>query len=62
MKIYEAIINHNAVKLITNAVDTVLNIDPDDDRRKEESVIQLSYIAGVADMARVMKEVMKARD
>ena len=60
MKIYEAIINHNAVKLITNAVDTVLNIDPDDDRRKEESVIQLSYIAGVADMARVMKEVMKA--
>ena len=60
MKIYEAIINHNAVKLITNAVDTVLNIDPDDDRRKEESVIQLSYIAGVVDMARVMKEVLKA--
>ncbi len=62
MKIYEAIINHNAVELIANAVDTVLNIDPDDDRRKEESVIQLSYIAGVADMARVMKEVLKARD
>lgn len=60
MKIYEAIINHNAVELITNAVDTVLNIDPDDDRRKEESVIQLSYIAGVADMARAMKEVLKA--
>lgn len=60
MKIYEAIINHNAVKLISNAVDTVLNIDPDDDRRKEESVIQLSYIAGVVDMARVMKEVLKA--
>lgn len=60
MKIDEASINHNAVKLITNAVDTVLNIDPDDDRRKEESVIQLSYIAGVADMARVMKEVLKA--
>ena len=60
MKIYEAIINQNAVKLITNAVDTVLNIDPDDDRRKEESVIQLSYIAGVVDMARVMKEVLKA--
>lgn len=62
MKIYEAIINHNAVELIANAVDTVLNIDPDDDRRKEESVIQLSYIAGVADMARIMKEVLKARD
>ena len=60
MKIYEAIINHNAVKLISNAVDTVLNIDPDDDRRNEESVIQLSYIAGVVDMARVMKEVLKA--
>ena len=60
MKIYEAIINHNAVKLISNAVDTVLNIDPDDDRRKEESVIQLSYIAGVADMARAMKEGLKA--
>lgn len=60
MKIYEAIINHNAVKLISNAVDTVLNIDPDDDRRKEESVIQLSYIAGVADMAMAMKEGLKA--
>ena len=60
MKIYEAIINHNAVKLISNAVDTVLNIDPDDDRRKEESVIQLSYIVGVADMAMAMKEGLKA--
>lgn len=60
MKIDEANINHNAVKLIGNAADTVLNIDPDDDRRKEESVIQLSYIAGVAAMARVMKEVLKA--
>lgn len=60
MKIDEAIINHNAVKLIANAVDTVLNIDPDDDRRKEESVIQLSYIAGVADMAMAMKEGLKA--
>lgn len=60
MKIYEAIINHNAVKLISNAVDTVLSIDPDDDRRKEESVVQLSYIAGVVDMARAMKEVLKA--
>ena len=60
MKIDEVTINHNAVKLVGNAADTVLNIDPDDDRRKEESVIQLSYIAGVADMARAMKEALKA--
>ena len=58
MKINEEDINHNAVRLISelNVWDLAGNEDGDDGFR----IMTLGYINGVTELARALKEVLKA--
>lgn len=60
MKIDEASINHNAVKLIKNAADVIWDTDYENDQGCRAAAVQLAYVCGIADMAETMKEVLKA--
>lgn len=55
MKIDEASINHNALRLIANMVSTTWEMT--DERQKD---LALGYIVGVTELAGELKEVLNA--
>ena len=59
MKIDEGSINHNAVRLIKDAVEDIWEMDLAGDNK--DAIIRLAYIDGIISMANVMKEVLNAR-
>lgn len=56
MKIDEASINHNVVRLIKQIAEPIW----EDIGNEKESLMRLAYIDGVTDMAKAMKEVLNA--
>jgi hypothetical protein len=61
MRIDEACINHNAVKIIDALSDNIYAFcDGDMEQNRMYMAMTLGEIAGVIDMAKALKEVLKA--
>lgn len=60
MKIDEACINHNAVRLITSKLSTGCDIELGAEDSEAYLLSSLEYIHGICKMAETMKEVLKA--
>ena len=60
MKIDEACINHNALRLIRNLMETVYDMIGPDDETDHCRVATLGEINGILSMADAMKEVLEA--
>ena len=61
MKIDEGIINHNALRLIGELIDSRYELIMNEDKTKEERgymLMTLGEIGGIIEMAKSMKEVM----
>jgi len=56
MRINESCINHNAVRLISQAMDVIISDATEDADR--ENLITLGYVDGVTELAEVLKEVL----
>ena len=57
MKVTEDSVNHNALLLIEDAVGCPFEFTDEED--KTTLIVSLSYIKGVLDMAKAMKEIIK---
>ena len=62
MKINEECINHNAVRLIKDLLESRYDLIEEDKQNQELGylIMTLGEIAGIIEMADVMKEVLKA--
>jgi hypothetical protein len=62
MKIDEACINHNAIRLIRDLIDTRYELIDNDKPAQERgyTLMTLGEIAGVIEMAEAIKEVLRA--
>lgn len=62
MKIDESCINHNAIRLIRDLIDTRYELIDNDKPAQERGfmMMTLGEIAGVIEMAEAMKEVLRA--
>lgn len=61
MKIDEGSINHNALRLISELIDTRYELIMNEDKAREERgymLMTLGEIGGIIEMAKAMKEVM----
>ena len=62
MKIDEKSINHNAVRLIKDLIESRYEMIEEDKQSRERGYLLMTFgeIAGIIEMADVMKEVLKA--
>lgn len=57
MKIDESCINHNAVRLIDGSWENISGLEGEGEALQ---IMTLGYIKGITDMAKALKEVLKA--
>lgn len=60
MKIDEGCINHNAVQMVLELVGTIYDCSDSNDDMDHIRIATLGEIKGICEMAKVMKEVLKA--